>query len=410
MFARHPVSKLKARVPKRLLSKNLAFFLERRTLNRHGAPDVLPPLIRAIVNEFVSITGVTTDTARASWIKKVAGVIAAHCYEASKSAIAPTVARIKDYNQDPLKSNALLVATYLKDDAMVSKLLAQGTDPWTGPLLFRKHFLHEAISSKNSRMIDLFLAHAGLPQNESLSKTRVHVFSDAIVAASIDDWTLATRMLEWNAKHLPKLSPSASRQLVKKAVVNGALEFLRSMQDLGYLHLKKRPHTREIIQGLLTSSRPTDLLQHFNDRAFLSFYNHYRIQDNDEARVLIDLATYNDSLGLAKAVIDVSNTTGHFLTCDCDEALREAISRNDTDMVDLLLAEGADPEARECDGRGSTYELARPGSEVQLSIRVAIAMKVREWGDEYEMPKHLVWDAKKQKDVYQAYTLTPPTP
>ena len=397
-------------MPKRLLSKNLAFFLERRTLNRHGAPDVLPSLIRAIVNEFVSITGVTTDTARASWIKKVAGVIAAHCYEASKSAIAPTVARIKDYNQDPLKSNALLVATYLKDDAMVSKLLAQGVDPWTGPLLFRKYFLHEAISSKNSQMIDLFLAHAGLPQNGSLSKAQVHVFSDAIVAASADDWTLATRMLEWNAKHLPKLSLSASRRLVKKAVVTGALGFLKSVQDLGYLHWKKSPYTREIIQGLLTSSRPTELLQHFCDREFLRLYSHYRTQDNDEARVLLDLAVYNDSLGLAKAAFDVSRSYLYSRPYDATgKALREAISRNNTDMVRLLLAEDADPEARTRDSRGSTYELARPGSKIQSMIRRAITRKVAKQCKEYKMPKYLVWDAKKQKDVYQAYTFTAST-
>lgn len=378
-------------MPKRLLSKNLAFFLERRTINRHGAPDVLPSLILAIVNEFVSITGATTDTARAFWVKKVAGVIATHCHEASNIAIAPTVARTKDYNQDPSKNNALLVATYLKDGVMVSKFLEQGIDPWTRPLLFESDFLHAAISSKNSPMIDLFLANAGPPQDKSLLKAQVHVFSDAIVYASTDDWTLATRMLEWNVKHLPKLSPSASRRLIEKAIVTGALGFLESMQDLGYLHWKKSPHTREIIRGLLTSSRPTDLLQHFSDQEFISLYDHYRMQDNDEARVLLDLAVHNDSLSLAQAFFDVQATRylSPYISVQ-NHALRKAISRNNTDMVRLLLAKGADPEAQTRDSRGSTYELARPGSEIQSMIQRAITKKMFKEGKEYKVPKYLI--------------------
>lgn len=330
-----------------------------------------------------------------------------HSPDALHTALAATPKKTQDYGTDPTGCLALTVAIHLDDQALDTRLLKLGANPWISSHLFGSDAFHLTTRLKARQLLRTLLSATSTNHSDVAAKRRSGIICKCThLALSDKDSNMAIELFSWHIQHLGKPSGGCSSVLVHCAAATDALTFVQTMQTSGYLDPKRSPHTQEIIKGLLDNPQPQAMLDHFETNGFLNVYSRYRPNPNDQAQRLIDLAVHHSCVPLAKAVFALA----HYV--DTENGLREAISKNELSMVQLFLKNGADPEAtRWCERakyHRSTCELARPGSKVYKIVREAVQKKVRTLGNRYSPPVFSVWDMKKQMDVPVAYTFHAP--
>jgi hypothetical protein len=408
MFCRQAIGKFKAKIPKKLLSKNMALFLERRTLVSHGAPDFLPSMIRSTVDIFLQLTGNATQELRLEWIKTTAAVIVKHCPDVVNLAIAPTSTKLKFFAEDTSQQIAFAIAVLVCDEDMARKCLSLQTSPITQTNFFGQT-LCNAVRGNSVPVLQLVLA-----SNSFESKTIVKALREAYLYAS---WDTAKALMTWHHQQGHRLPVPTIRYLIEKAAAGDALEFLEEMLGLGYVLKGKEQychsrdserswlHCQNYLRGILRSPAPQRVLKFCKDHLILDGWTKYAYDTHRSPKVrrVLEHAVHNHTKPLVEAIfaLRMYSTTG--------KALRLAIKMNETDMVRLLLDKGADPEG-ELHGyswsaeRSSTCELARPNSEVYKMLQTAIKEKMARLRAFYRMPYRTVWDSKKQEDVRVQYT------
>lgn len=378
-------------------------FLIRRTKARHGAPDFLPCLIHAMIDELCGVLNNHSPWPREDLTTEVIDTILVRCPNAVNLAIAPTATQIKDQT-DKGGSCALGFALYQEKEEVVSALLDSGVDPWDGNSLFRSSFF-VATKVNNASLVKRLLSASdnhdighGAP-SEKRNRLQYRTIMNCIDQATQRRGEgVALALLAWFAERVPKSVTLNIRFWIQLATRAGNLDFLKEVHELG--HAKKSgKYTRFIVDGLAESAQPEPILRFCLDNDLISKLESVSI----EGEYILDVAVECNSLPLAQAAFAVN------AYADTSAALRAAIRSHALPMVQLLLAHGVDPEAPMDPPVGmSTCELAEPHSALYWELHRAISRKMSALGAMYTPPFHLVRDCKTKKHVLVPYTFHAP--
>jgi len=406
MFARQPVNKFNARVPRKLLAKNQVLFLESRSKALYDAPDVLPAIVRKIAKVFMNLSGEISDSARMMHIRSISSTIVAECSETVSLLIAPTARMRKDFAQDSDIQNALAISIMQRKTGLVSALLQKGASPW-GKISLMGRPLQLAVKSQKFEIMAKVLSEMEKHDGGYTKKIRSSVIVEAIdEALQLEDSLTPGHLLQWHVKHLKKPSVLQCGQLFSNAVSKGALSFLGNMLDLGFAGALRNTYVGNVVNAFGHNKKAAEILSLAIDKKLVTDMTRHRNRADDEARGLLDWAIEANNVNLVKIVLRI-NVWAHY-EMGSSATLRKAIENNNPSILRILLKRHFDPEGGTNPKDKSTMDLARKDSAVYHMLREAIVKTINKAGGSYKAPKRYVWNAKKQKDELVAYSFTAP--
>ncbi|KAF2125629.1 hypothetical protein P153DRAFT_359978 [Dothidotthia symphoricarpi CBS 119687] len=408
MFARQPTNKFTTRVPKKLLTKNMALFLEYRSQALYGAPDILPSMIQKTTMKFMEITGETSSDVGSKWIKRVTKQVVQHCGVVMYLAITPTAKRRKDFFNNSCKNSedcdALMLAISLDDLNLVSAMLRRGINLWMkSPTL--GYPLHLAARIGNLDVLSALLSSGVTDKSELSSLHCSNRIGEAIFAAKHDtESRIAIALLNFYTLHVGRPSLSWCSRMIYHAVSGNEPKFLDVILSLEVPRSWKEKYRENVMFGFRRCKSPEPILHVCIDRDLISLYGEYRCYESDARQTLAELAVKYHNTEMVNVLLKF-NKSSYFW----DAPLRLAVERNCADIVQILLHHGIDPEGPGWKlHRQSLCEVAKSRSEVYFMVKKALEKKIRRLGEDYEAPLYLIWDPKKQADVRVAYSFHAP--
>lgn len=401
-----------SRVPKKLLKKNLALFLEYRAKSLYGVPNLLPALVRRAVDHVMTAINKSSSGARLWWFREIITVVATHCEDAHCLAIAPTDLKTQTHlaDADAVDVTVLAIAIYLRKKVLVTQLLNNKVDPWGRTHLFG-HVMTIAAKLDDMSTTKLLLSKAATATHGPARKRQSNIVIEALKTAVLrKHWGLAAILVGWQQSGAHLLSPKLRQHLLESAAAAGGVALLQAIPD-------QRPEDQQkLVLGLLRNPDPEAVLRHCAEGCF-PIWLYVRCCNFDEAIPLLDLAVRENNLPLVKAAIRVHHRVANAqLLSGMTAPFREAILQNNEAMVRFFLEKGVDPEASSHSHKTdfnlrqsmSTCELARPASRVYTIVRKAVLEKIVRLEEQYEPPNYHVWSKKEQKYVLVAYTFHAP--
>ncbi|KZM25669.1 uncharacterized protein EKO05_0003274 [Ascochyta rabiei] len=412
MFARQHASAFVSKVPRKLLQKNVALFLEYRSMSLYGAPDLLPSLIHRAVDHMVEVTNKTTDKERAALTQGAITVVSTHCDGVHHLAVAPTQLKTRNYLHDAVDVTSLSIAIYLGKKGFVSQLLDRKINHWGRTHLFGSLL---CVAAKQNDIWSLRRLLSTMTEDSGglLVKSRSNIIIEALdTAAHRKHWSVAVVLFKWHIAHISVRISKHYGSLLKLAAASDGLSLLREIPCHNHVITQ-----RALLIGLLKNPAPKDVLHHCVGEKGMRDWLEVRCDEMNEARSLLDLAVREDNLALVEATVYVqAQVDGARLYATLSTAFREAILRNNDAMVRFFLKNGVDPEApihprlalKSIRPPTSTCDLARPGSKVYSIVREAIVRKMEKLQSKYQSPEYYVWSKELQEDVLMSYTFHAP--
>jgi len=403
IFARQPPDKFTARVPRKLLTKHQALFLEYRSKALYGAPNVLPCIVRKTADFFMDIGCDTSDSARIEHIKKISSTMTSGSLDIVTLLIAPTPRMLKDYAQSTHLGFALQIAILQQRADCVTALLAKGASPWKEDGHLGRS-LGLAVRGEDVQILDRILSKATKDDGGRSLRVRSDIVNATIsLSLRLQKSTPAIRLLHWRINNLDIPSASQRDYMFYTAVKANAVPFLEKLINLGLTPSLKEKYVKSLIGGFKTSKQANDILRLCYAKKVVDEWTRYREYPWTEAYTLLEWAIEADSIDLVKTVISHQPYAS-----PKSSDLRKAIKRNKFSIVKFLLKRGYDPEGGDGPMDGSTMDLARKNSAVYHRLEKAILQKIAREKDEYKAPQRLVWNEKKQRDELIAYSFTAP--
>ncbi|KAJ4331386.1 hypothetical protein N0V95_009894 [Ascochyta clinopodiicola] len=405
MFAEQPAAKFKARVPKKLLEKNLVSFLRYRLKSPNQASGFLLSLIHTTVDELMGFASFPANVPRDAVVEKVLQSVIWGCPHILNLTIAPSAVQLRDNKEHCI---TLGVALYCQNNDLVAAILDAGVDPWDRSNILGSG-IHVATKLNNVPLVNVLLLATDKYDVGKTFKDRKRLQSRVILnsihqALSDGNWAVAGTLLTWDSQHSPIPPLKVVGSWIERAAAANSVDFLKRAHELRYLRHKAIEYVGYIIKGLVKSVQPEPVLRYCIKEGLLCEHDKFlygqAAQERAGGQHLLNLAVLENSVPLAKATFAV-NAYG-----DMSMALRTAIQTGNVAMVRLLLENGADPEARvHPPVEKSTWELA--GSTLmRLIVRQAVGRKIRALGTRYNPPHHVVRDVEKQKNTYVQYTFS----
>jgi hypothetical protein len=408
MFARQPISRFAARVPKRLFTQNISLFLEYRTKALYGAPDVLPSIVRNSAELFMKIYGERSEAARSEHIRTISLVIVKHCQKSASLLISPSTTKFNFPTQNNHVDTALLVGIMLDKATLVSGLLSGGANPWDGASLLGKPLVLAA-TKNNAYLLTIILLTAEHQDGSCSQKARSSILVEAICKAlRINTSLIPNMLLHWHLRHVGDLTVAQRNRLFEIATESGSTPFLRQLLNQGFTGAFKQNCIKSLVDSFRFNQHAAAILALCFDKKLVSSYTRYRRLPHEEALTLLDWAIEAGRASLVRIVLSGDRSIG-YSGSDSATSFRKAIKNNDPAIVKLLLQHGFDPEGDyRVPEHGSTMDISRKDSAVYHILHKAILNKIKRQGDDYDKPNHWVWNAKKQKDELIAYSFTAP--
>ncbi|KAF9690996.1 hypothetical protein EKO04_011211 [Ascochyta lentis] len=413
MFARQPASMFASKVPKKILKKNVALFLEYRSKSLYGAPELLPYLINRTVDHIMEVANQKSNGTRSHLVRIIITVMATYCDDVHNLAIAPTQLKTKNHLADAVDVTSLTIAILSKDKILVSRLLKRKVNPWGRTYLFG-HLLRVAAEQNDVQSIRRLAKTLSENASGLTKKHQSAVIGEAInAAAQRGHWSVAALLLEWHESNICLYFRKPCEGLIKLAAA--AADGVALLRAVSYHYLYQ--YKQSLLLGLLENSTPKAVLRHCIEDKGVMDWLHVRRSGSDKARSLLDLAVRENNLPLVKAIVRVqAQNPNASLYSTMSAAFRKAVLRNNEAMVRFFLEQGVDPEApispdiarTSVRKPTSTCELARPGSKVYFMVRAAIAIKMTTFPGNYRPPQYYVWSKVEQKEVLVPYTFHAP--
>lgn len=387
---------------------NLALFLSYRMKSLNGALDFLPSLIRATVDKLTFFAGSSSTTTTEAWTEIVTKIMVAHGSYVINLAVAPSPHQHQDLD-NPLRINyiALAAAVYNKNDSIVAAMLRAEIDPW-GQSNVLGSSVYAAAGADSAPIMEMLLmdrdVHEANEDYDERRKLQSRILISSLKRATHKgNWAVAAALLTMSSERSIRLPRSYIRSWTKGAVAADNYGFLSKLRQVGYLSKDVSEYANEIISGLDLSHNPEPTLR-FCIQEKLLYARETRIgRIADRLQHLLSLAVSRRNVLLAKAALAVNAHTEHPV------ALRTAIKNHDLTMVQLLLDNGVDPEAKaDCPAEQSTCELACSMSEIYEELKRAIHQKMKALGKDYRFLRHLVGVNEGGEAIYVAYTFHRP--
>ena len=181
-------------------------------------------------------------------------------------AIAPTPLRRRDIEDDRLDQIALTIVLGAQQDWLVDAILEAGVDPWGESNIFG-HSIMIATETGDAEVVKLCLSAGDSLEREEISEARKKMQSRVVTnamnkAAQDGGWEVATVLLTWAYKCLPKPPLSTVGSWIENASKAGRSEFLADLREAGYLQHSLKSYADFIAQGLAANPKPKPMLRH----------------------------------------------------------------------------------------------------------------------------------------------------
>lgn len=404
IFGRRSVKAFKdTRQGKILLKHGTALYLEYRSTALFGAQEILPSLVRGIVDTFMNITGTSSKERRGEYLKSTCAVVATRARAVGNFIFNPRKDIANCYLTDKIENDALAVAVAMQDMDLVRHLVTNCASTWTATYAFGLP-LEIAVTIGDIGMVDLILEYSESKHTDVSVRKRVSLLSDSIRNSSsvrssnckIYD-RITTTLIHWHCQHLGRPNVPACEYSFRFALRKKDQQLLDALLGLKLTHASKRAYAqalfdrpREMYHSL------TEVFRTLLDMGIVNVNTAYRISakywSSSKPRHIsaLDFAVHTQDPHLVGSVLDASAHPDGVLLSDTPDSrtwpLREAIKVNNKDIVKLLLERGADPEAWDNRDSQCTLSLAREGSAVWNLLLEGIRKKIDLLGQEYRYP------------------------
>lgn len=118
--------KFAPRMRKKLFANNQVLFLEYRCKALHGAPDILPTVVRKTAQVFMGMNRTTSDSARSNLIHDISATVIGKCPTSATLLVAPFPSMRRKFAVDNDIQHAFLIAIAQQNAKAISELLEQG--------------------------------------------------------------------------------------------------------------------------------------------------------------------------------------------------------------------------------------------------------------------------------------------
>ncbi|KAL5377339.1 hypothetical protein DPSP01_009837 [Paraphaeosphaeria sporulosa] len=171
VFARQPVKVYSKRRINGLYRRGLAVFLEYRLNTLHGAHDLIPSVIRNVVDKLMQITRLTSAEARLELNRDVIAAIVRLWKKADVAAVKPTKRMEKGCSKDSEEARLLCLVVSMGNLDLTKAVLQHCTDPWSEIYCLGSP-IEVAISAMHLEHVELLLA-----DTKSRKSTRASIFA-----------------------------------------------------------------------------------------------------------------------------------------------------------------------------------------------------------------------------------------
>lgn len=356
----------------------------------------------------MKIYGETSEDTRSKHIRTISSIIVKHCRNSTSLLISSTTTKSKGPAQNHHVNTALLVGIMLRRADLVSALISEGANPWNGSSLLGKPLVLAA-TKNNAEILGILLRKAEHEDGSPPKKARSNILVEAMCKAlQINNSLIPKMLLRWHLMHVGPLTVAQRNQLFEIATEGGKTSFLGDLLKQGIVDSFRQNCIRTIVNSFRLNKHAAAILALCFNTKLVSSYTRYRRQLHEEALTLLDWAIEAGRASLVRVVL-CGNRSIRYSGSDGAASFCKAIKKNDPGIVKLLLEHGFDPEGDYgMPKHGSTIDIARKDSAVYNILQQAILNKIKQKGNGYVMPKHWVWNVKKQKDELIAYSFTAP--
>jgi hypothetical protein len=408
MFARQSAKSFTGRVPERLLKKNRTLYLEYHTRSLHGAPDILPSIVRSMVKTIMDFEGKKFESARSKQVSKVCAAVLDHCRAPITLLTVPTTSHVVLCAKDNKLNIALLTAIVLQHKNLVSHLLEHGASPWNRTYTFEtRRPMDLAVRGTSFEILERILQKAVQDHSGHTKKARSNLVVEAIIRAlDLGKPIFALHLAQWQVIQLGIPSKSQRDWIFTKAVRTGRISMTGYLLDLGFSGNLKERYLNAIVTAFEANTKAAAILRLCFKKGLVTIETVFRHDSRDKARPLLYWAIKANNSDLVKTILHYDRSKE--LVFKPSKSLRIAIKENNPSIVQLLLEHGFDPEGGDNPHDKSTIEIARKKSMVYDMVHAAVTAKMTKLSSVYFAPKRYVWSSIKQKDELIAYSFTAP--
>jgi len=333
----------------RLLHRHVKLFLVYRCKSLYGAPEVLPNLVRNVVEHFMTATSQASGTDREAYMDRVCDAIVNHCRAnmLSSLAIKPTPIVRRRFASDPIQVYCLAIAILMKEKELVSHYLSQGVSVWDSTAIFEMP-LKVAAKLEAIEFVAQLLEDAKsslTKSNRAKSMSHLRIIINRTTRS--EHWDIAIIVIDWWFRHLRKPHPATIVSWVKKAAIVPTTEFLHRILDHGHTSATKHALVELLYchHAIQEDGGRSRLARALIDRNILDpskYYSHPGAVFGSLLALAVEQGDIKLATGYLK--LDLSpnglrNSEGNF-----EHPLVRAVVKSDETMVRLLLDHDADPQ------------------------------------------------------------------